>query len=365
MNLKKPFTTTTPELWFSELEECFENAARTTGKDEHWYQIGGLTMRLSFAGASLQKIVCPAFEHLLLSDNSRNSKSVPDISIQLFNAKETELTLPGSPAKLQDFSPRGDIRGFNSETCKVAFQPFGKVISTYLVEMQRAVVCFGELDEVLNFERAAPMRALLGWIMRGFGKQLVHAAVVSHHGQGILLGGKSGSGKSNTALACLSAGLEYLSDDFCAVACEPKPTAYSLFSTARTLPKDQERLPFLDKIADRSDPRPQEKELYLLNRNFPGSIVSQCQLRAIVLPEIGSGSSIRLEPISRREALLALAPVTTTILPDAGPEVISSLSALVRSLPTYRLHLGSNIENVPPFIRETLIRLSAEKNDPL
>jgi hypothetical protein len=353
-----PDTTATPShdapdraAWFAELGACFAAAVRHTGRvEERSFRVGGLLLRLRFAGEATQRIVCPAFEHLA----SQEPDATPDYTFHLFSQRDSPLLLPPPPAPLESFSPRGDIQGFNTEWLKASFQPFGKILSACHLPERRAVICYGEPDFIYNFERAAPLRPLLAWIMRARGRQLVHAGAVACQGEGILLGGKGGSGKSNTALACLLAGLDFLSDDFCAVASLPLPTAYSLFATARTRRTDFARLPDLARLADRSDPLPQDKELYFLAPAFPRQTIASCRIKAIFLPQVSTSRSIGLEPVSSREALLSLAPVTTTLLPDAGPEVLANLGALARSLPAYRLHLGNKNHAIPAFIRDFL-----------
>jgi len=347
------------EHWYAELELRFESAAHRVGTEDRWYRIGDLVMHLVFAGQGVQRIVCPAFEHLAIPTPDDGSELKIDFTAQLFAEQDAGHRLPPPPVSLESFSARGDIAGLNNAACKASLQPFGKIISAYLVEQRRAVIYYGDLSSVYNFERASPLRSLLGWVMRGHGRQLVHAGVVSHLGQGLLLGGKGGSGKSNTALACLAADMEFLGDDFCSVASEPELTAYSLFGTGRTRTEDMERLPFLKSLFDRTESFPQDKELYLLARSFPKLLIPKCRLRAVLLPRVAVDRELSLEPASRREALLALAPITTTLLPDSGPEVIQNLGVLVRSLPAYRLYLGPDIAKVPHFLRQTIQRLSA------
>ena len=74
-----------------------------------------------------------------------------------------------------------------------------------------------------------------------------------------------------------------------------------------------------------------------------------------MLPRIDPSQPLSLEPISRQEALLSLAPITTTLLPDAGPEVLMRLGKLVRSLPCFRLNLGPEIQKVPGFLKRSIL----------
>ena len=347
-----------PETWFRELEKTYVAAENRVRVINRYFRIADLTVLLRFASPSLQQIYCPAFEHLEINTQDLSHLPEVDLTVQLFTEQDSSTVLPQPPRSAEDFSPRGDIRGFSNSACKVAYQPFGKIITAYMVGEKLGMVCVGDLPSVYNFERATPLRSLLAWFMSEHNRQIAHGAVVSLNGQGLLLAGKGGSGKSNTALACLAAGLDYLSDDLCAIANEPQPMAYSLYSTARTKTEDCARLPCLASLVDRRETFPQDKEIYLLKQHFHQQLVPKTQLKAVLLPQIDFSHPLSVVPISRQAALLALAPVTTTILPDSGPEVIAQLGKLVRSLPSYRLYLGNDINEIPRFIRETILRLS-------
>jgi hypothetical protein len=346
-----PRDATDRNAWFAAFEACFAAAVPHPDqiKQRH-FRIGGLLLRFDFASDCTHRIVCPAFEHLAASE----SDAEPDFTIQVFSEHDSSRPLPPPPASLEHFSPRGDIHGFNTEWLKASFQPFGKILSACHLPERRAIVCYGSPESIYNFERAAPIRPLLGWIMRSQRRQLVHAGAVAWKQNGLLLGGKGGVGKSNSALACLLGGLDFLSDDFCAVVSHPEPTAYSLYATARTRRSDFARLPALAQLAHQFDQSPQDKELYLLAAHFPRQMVASCRLKAILIPNVDSGRCIGLEPISSTETLLALAPVTTTLLPDADSEVLANLGALARALPAYRFHLGDNSARIPGFVRSFL-----------
>lgn len=341
--------------WFGDLGDCYDSAVNNHGEETQNYTIAGQNVRFRFAGSSLQQIYCPAFKHLERIDEATDQQSLTDLSILIFQETDSSLRLPKPPVSIEDFSPRGDIRGFSNKHFKTAFQPFGKIISSYSIARKTAIVCVGDLASVYNFERAAPLRSLLGWFMREKGLQLAHAAAVAFQGQGLLLSGKSGSGKSNTALASIASGLDYISDDFCAITSNPEPTAYSLYGTGRTRTEDFLRLPFLESLVDRREDFPQDKELYLLNCHFPSRLITKCKLKAVMLPRIDPSQPLSLEPISRQEALLSLAPITATLLPDAGPEVLMRLGKLVRSLPCFRLNLGPDIQKVPGFLKRSIL----------
>ena len=64
-------------------------------------------------------------------------------------------------------------------------------------------------------------------------------------GRGVLIPGRGGSGKSSTSLACLLGGMDFISDDYLALALDPEPRVYRLYSTAKLDPRDLDLYPEL------------------------------------------------------------------------------------------------------------------------
>ena len=65
------------------------------------------------------------------------------------------------------------------------------------------------------------------------------------------------------------------------------------------------------------------------------------------------GETTRLEPISRSEALRILAPSTLLQIPGSPHETWTALTALIRHVKPFRLHVG-NLAAVPGVLAELL-----------
>src|SRR5438270_10111828 len=81
------------------------------------------------------------------------------------------------------------------------------------------------------WEPGAPLRRQLSWALAPE-VLFVHAAAVGAADGAALIIGPSGAGKSSTSLACLRAGMGFLSDDYCLVRDDP-PVVHRLHATAR------------------------------------------------------------------------------------------------------------------------------------
>ena len=166
---------------------------------------------------------------------------------------------------------------------------------------------------------------------------------------GVLLIGRSGAGKSNTALGCLVSNLRYASDDFCAVSNGRHPKVHSLYCTGKTHVADWSPPPFSGSLGAQIRYERSRKADLFSKPNL--SSESHCRVPAqshFVAAKGGLVCNVR--PVSPAAALRLAAPDTARLLPDAGAEVIRYLSQLVRSVPCYELMLGPTPELIPPVI---------------
>ena len=165
----------------------------------------------------------------------------------------------------------------------------------------------------------------------------------------MLLPGKGGSGKSNTSLACLASELSFAGDDFCLVSNGP-PGVFSLYSSAKTRPEDQRRLPFLSPWASDVPRAPGEKILYFLHEHATERPTHGFPLRAILVPRVTGRRDTRVGPGSPALALAALAPSTRTLMPNRAGPTFHNLADIVRRVPCYVLELGTDASQIPAAI---------------
>jgi hypothetical protein len=178
----------------------------------------------------------------------------------------------------------------------------------------------------------------------------VHAGLVGRDGEGILLGGPGGSGKSTTALTCLQAGMAYLSDDYVALDRNPGlPVCHSVYCSAHVEPKHLERFPWLRPYAIPGRLAREDKSLILLS-DLPGAVLrSSVRLRALVLPQVVDAPTTIVRPASRAQALLRMAPSSLGLLPfpEALSDGFKTLAALVDRVPVFWLDLGRDLDQIP------------------
>ena len=136
----------------------------------------------------------------------------------------------------------------------------------------------------------------------------MHAAAIAIEGGTLLVGGRSGTGKSTAALACLNAALGFLGDDMCIIEPGDPPMVHSLFCSAKLDVQDTARFPALTPALVPGSGVGWEKAVYIFDRHLAAGVVRCAPLLGVAIPRRGdAGRAMRL---SVREGFLAMAPNT-------------------------------------------------------
>lgn len=341
-----------PVEYFQSVYDLFKSSQQVIGPVERSYIIGGYRIRLSFAGTALLSLTT-ALEHLA-ADND----SIPDLTICLWDSESTGQRMIPRPWKEEDFLARGVIQGYNTERIYTAFQHGSGAVS--VLDKERNLAVFWAPDSRLPYwEYGSPLRSILHWWLLSQGLQLVHAAAVGNANGGVLIGGKGGSGKSTTALACLESNLSYVGDDYTLLGLDPGPVVYSLYNSAKLNSDHVQRFPaLLPKVAN-PDRLGDEKALLFVNEHYPAKVATRLLVRAILLPRVTGLPETRWKRVSVAMTLAALAPSTIFQLPRAGNEALKFLATFARHLPCYSLEVGTDLSTIPPVIERLLAEIDS------
>ncbi len=339
-----------PQEFFETLHETFRRAEEAVGGSiDRFYEIGGLIVRLRFAGDALVPYISHAFDHLAVEPTS-----APSLTICLWDSISTETAMPPPPWSADDYLPRGEIRGYSSTHIHTAFHPGVGTLSMFDSKSNTGLFWIHGPEDIPAYVTGSPLHAILSWWAHGHGLQLIHAAAVGTVGGGVLVVGKGGSGKSTTALSCLQAGLLYVGDDYVLV--DERPYVYSLYNSAK-LNSDQARsFPTLFSDTSSFGQSNYEKTLTFLYKTHPDQLAASLPIKAILLPKITDVPNSRLERASAGEILAGLAPSTLFQLPGADRSAFHGLARLVTQVPNYVLHLGSDLETIPDVILGAITR---------
>ncbi len=327
------------------------------------YSIAGCSIQLSFAGERWADLLTKAIAHLPVPGTSGSPK--PRLNIHLWDGSR-----PARSRILQTYlsavtqrwfeyvGPRGELLDVDGPPVLAFYHPGPDLLSVIDLDAGEAFYWKRDLSPLPYYEAGSPLRTLLHAWMRTQGIQFVHAAAVGTASGGVLLAGKGGSGKSTCALACLNSKLKYAGDDYCMVGWNGpggQPWLHSLYNTAKlTGDADLARFPQFAPWVWNRERQADEKATFFLHEHLPGRLIRGFPLRAIVVPIVTGGVSTRLEPCSAREVLLALGPSTLAQLPASGPEDLACVGTLVRSLPSYKLLVGTDLSQIPAAIEGLL-----------
>jgi hypothetical protein len=330
--------------FFSAVRARFQDAAARAGVLERAFQIGSRVALLRFAGSALHDLLTPALDHLTLP-----AGTLADLAVDLFDSASTGVAGPRPVWGASSFGPRGEIEGFNTPRIRTVFQQGADTLLMLDRQRSEALYWISDSRKVPYWERSFPLRMTFHWWLEDFNLQPVHAAAVGLAGGGVLIAGRSGSGKSTAALACLDSELQYAGDDYVLAGHSP-PYVYSLYSTAKLEPSNLERLPHWQTLVANPGRLDREKALIYLNSCAPGKLIHGFPIRAILIPRITGRRDTALNSASAGEAFLALAPTTLFHLPGADRETFAKISGLVRQVPAYRLEAGTDLAQIPQTI---------------
>ena len=338
--------------YFQSVYELFKSSQQITGPIERSYRIGGYLIRLSFSGQALLSLT-RALEHLAVDDHSTS-----DLTICLWDSESTGQRMTRRPWQEDDFLARGVIQGYNTERIYTAFQHGSGAVS--VLDKERNLAVFWAPDSNLPYwEYGSPLRTILHWWLLSKGLQLVHAAAVGNSSGGVLIGGKGGSGKSTTALACLQSNLFYVGDDYTLLGLDSGSVVHSLYNSAKLNSDHVRRFPaLLPKIAN-TERLADEKALLFVNEHYPLKVATRLPARAVLLPRVTGLAETRLKRVSVAMALAALAPSTIFQLPRAGNEALKFLATFARNLPCFSLEAGTDLSTIPRVIEGLLAEVDS------
>jgi hypothetical protein len=182
--------------------------------------------------------------------------------------------------------------------------------------------------------------------------------VGGEHGA-VLITGRSGVGKSTTALACLEQGLSYLGDDYVLLQLDPVPTVHSLYATAKLDRHQLARFPRLAGWEGDREGRANGKAVLYLHPAMRDLLAISRPLRAIVTPHITGQALTELKAIAADELRCAASLTTLAQLPQAGPETHEFIARLVSRVPGQRLAAGNDLGALPKAVVSLLARSGA------
>lgn len=349
--------------FFDAMYDGAKRAEEHAGCRDHDYSIAGHPVRLRIAGKGFQEKLPGALAHL-----SRPSGKEPTLTIHAWDDVSTGTCLPRLVSRYLFFvqmhcfdylGPRNEMTDFHGGRLRAVMHLDPVIVS--LLDTVRSVALYWTPDvgQIPIWDWGTPLRVILNEWAKLHGLFLAHSGAVGLVEGGVIFAGKSGSGKSTSALACLNHGaLMYAGDDYSLLSVTAQPYVHSLYSSAKLkgMP-DFDRFSHLLPLVVNRDHLERQKALVLLNDAFREKVASGFPLRAILVSRISGTRETTIEPSTPNVALRALAPSTLLQLPGDGRETMMRLSALVRHVPAYTLNAGTDMRGIAQSVEALLTEL--------
>ncbi|MEX1047628.1 MAG: hypothetical protein WD757_01695 [Actinomycetota bacterium] len=335
---------------FAAAEAGFEKALGKVSERRFAFRVAGAVVQLRFAGDALADQMTRAFSHI-----QADAYADPDFIVQLWDSDSTGVTPPvafdAGGVEPGGLSPRHLWRG--SDGRMGVAQPGEGSLSLIEPATARGLFWFHDAAKLPFWEVASPLRLVLGWWLAARGTPLIHAGAVGRGGEGVLLVGRGGSGKSTTALSC-AASMQFVSDDYAVLVPGIRPEVHSLYCSGKLEPDNLHRVGYAADMPWNADRLENEKAVVFVPEVAPDSVVASLQTRAVAASRIGAGSSTTYHPLPAAKAFAALAASTILQITGSRDEGLGPMAELLGSVPCYALELGNEAAEIPETINRLL-----------
>jgi len=310
----------------------------------------GIDIQISFFEDSLIQKIMPALAHITDRIPLENN-----LQYQIFMLDGT--TLQSSLPKIVDIKNkyifRGDIENFCTEQYQISYLVHPKMICSIDHFNKIGIVVAQDTKLIPRFITASPLKEIFSWVLSKNKSLLIHAAAVGNQDGAVLLIGKSGAGKSSTAIRCLLNGLDFYGDDVVGISTDPTPTVHSIYASAKIYQKDLKNYKGLALPDAMGYLSPNEKAIFYLHQNFQAQLNSCAPIRAI-LHVVQSDGSTQISPTSVANALNTVGSTTATLFPYFDKTQTTQLLALFKKVPCFKFELGNRPDQISLILTQFL-----------
>ncbi len=341
--------------YFNQLKGIFEaSAAANGGSLDFGYGIASLRLQLSFAGPTLIPYLVPSLVHL-----AANATGTEQLTISVWDETTATEPIPPPPWSWNSYMSRGEVGAYDRDSFRIWFDIGTGLFSMIDLESNHALLWARDPARLPIYVTAAPFRMILqAWLSRR-GLYFAHAAAVGNAHGAVMLVGTGGAGKSTTSLVCLAGGMDFLGDDYCLFGVEPEALVHSAYCSAKLDREMLQRLPEFQSTVHRGNDLGEDKALLMLGETYSTRLARSRPVRALLVPRVTKLADTVTERISALEGIRAIAPSTMQQIAGPDPSAWRAITALARKLPSFRINVGYDLEQIPQRINQLLEQLAS------
>lgn len=179
---------------------------------------------------------------------------------------------------------------------------------------------------------------------------MLHAAAVGCNGKGVLVVGRSGSGKSTFSVSCLLAGLDFVSDDYTLVSASGPLCAMPLYTNVAVNPDMYAKLPQLGlpSVTPRATWCNGKLQFQLENHQ----ICQHMEIKAIIMPKISGKPEPAITVSTAGAAMTQMLHSSITQLDrNRDTHLMQQMASRLSGLPVYDMHMSTDLTKNPAFLR--------------
>lgn len=182
------------------------------------------------------------------------------------------------------------------------------------------------------------------------GYLMIHAAAVGVNGKGVLVVGRSGSGKSTFSISCLVAGMDFVSDDYVLIPATGDITAMPLYTNIAINPDMYQKLPPSEKVKEPAcaDWWNGKLHFHLQKQDFCENL----DIRAIVMPKVSGNDEPSIVTSPMGAAMTQMIYSSLEQLErcrDVG--LVRQMAMRLQKLPIFEMNMSTDLTKNPAFLR--------------
>jgi hypothetical protein len=310
-------------------------------------RLGSFGVHLIFDSDDLAEALQPQFAHIVEESQIECQLAIYVLAHDvLLQGLENEWRKVGLPGPNTSASFRSDRLRIHAE-----FDTFGLAAFSVLdVTIGTAVYVAANAKRARQIEGPYPFRVLLRWWTESTPYLWTHAAAVGEGGNGVLITGVGGSGKSSTALAVTGRRLQFLSDDYVLVG--PDRVASSIYASLRIRQNMVSRFTSVNPWFGKDWFSWNGKPSQVVDEDRFAHLSRSVTVRAIVTLSHGHADGATFHHASAHAAMRAMSPVTISRYCANPQRALKKLAHVIAFLPVYEFHTTANLSEMrEPFER--------------